>query len=134
MRFIMCILSIFSSVFNQPLLPLSRYAQLGEKNAFMEALENKTGNDSSITATRLRARYVMERAKIKRCIQLEDKITEVAQKLEGRMDWSLDKIDNIKLGKTLLAQKARNKLKPILEDAETRSLQSEYLSDPHVEF
>ncbi|CAN0913138.1 hypothetical protein LINGRAHAP2_LOCUS27743 [Linum grandiflorum] len=107
---------------------------IGKLDAFIEALENKTGNNSSITTIKLRARCVMERAKIKLCIQLEDKITEVAQKLEGRMDWSLDEIDNIKIGKTLLAQKARNKLKTILEDAETRSLQSEYLSDPNVEF
>ncbi|CAN0830976.1 hypothetical protein LINGRAPRIM_LOCUS3437 [Linum grandiflorum] len=59
---------------------------IGKLDGFIEALANKTGNSSSIAPISLRARCVMERAKIKLSVQLQEKIVEVARKLEERMD------------------------------------------------
>ncbi|CAN0880707.1 hypothetical protein LINGRAHAP2_LOCUS13807 [Linum grandiflorum] len=108
---------------------------VGKLDAFMEALEEKVGNNQTLRSlVNLKARCVMEKAKIKLALQLDDKVEELANKLLGRMDWSPDELDNVNFGKTLIAQEAKNKLRKILEDAENCSGQSDYESDPNVEF
>ncbi|CAN0908273.1 hypothetical protein LINGRAHAP2_LOCUS25198 [Linum grandiflorum] len=108
---------------------------VGKLDAFMEALEEKVGKNQTLRSlSNLKARCVLEKAKIKLSMQLEDKIEQVADKLLGRMDWCIDELDNVNFGKTLIAQEAKTKPRKILEDSETRNTQSDYESDPDVEF
>ncbi|CAN0859830.1 hypothetical protein LINGRAHAP2_LOCUS7773 [Linum grandiflorum] len=108
---------------------------IGKMDAFLEALEEKVGNNQTLRSlVNLKARCVIEKAKIKLALQLDDKVGEVAGKLLQRMDWCTDELDNVNFGKTLIAQEAKRKLRKTLEDAENRSGQSDYESDPDIEF